>query len=144
MAKLTLAVNLTWDRVPFDSAHQKHVAKQRGVYAFIIRSNFADLPPHGYVMYIGITGITSKTRTLDVRYGEYLKHQKVVKSKKRTGINHMLRIWRDCLHFFYAPLAPGIDLKQLEIALNDCLIPPFVQNDFSATIKDAKKAAGLR
>jgi hypothetical protein len=144
LAKLTLPASLTWTKVSFQAANQALVAAQRGVYAFVVRSEFADLPPHGYVMYMGITGKEAAARTLRIRYGDYLKHQKLRRPKKRVGVHNMLTIWRDCLYFYFAPVPLGIELGIIEIALNDCLVPPFVQDDFSAEVRTAKIAAGLR
>lgn len=144
LATLSLPVSLKWTPVLFRPNNKSLVAARRGVYAFIVKGEFPDLPTHGYVMYIGITGKISQARTLKIRYNDYLLQQQAPRPKKRVGIHHMLNIWRDRLYFYYAPISNNVDLGAIEIALNDCLVPPFVQDDFSAKVRRAKKAVGLR
>lgn len=139
-----LPTKLRWIPIPFTSNNKKLVAAKRGVYAFVVKSEFSDLPTHGYVMYMGITGNDSEARNLRIRYSDYLIHKKLIKPKKRIGIHHMLNIWTDCLYFYFAPVPRPHDLGAIEIALNDCLVPPFVRDDFSAEVRGAKAAAGLR
>jgi hypothetical protein len=89
-------------------------------------------------MYIGETGQGKQDRTLNIRYGEYLKEQQ---TKKRAGVHFMLKCWKSCLEFCYAEVPDKrINLKKLEAALNDAMFPPFSTNDFSAKIRDVKKA----
>jgi hypothetical protein len=144
LGKLTLPTKLSWTPVAFKPENKEHIATERGVYAFVVKSDFDDLPPHGYVMYMGITGQESEKRSLRVRYNDYLLHQKRPRPKKRVGIHHMLNLWKDCLYFYFAPVPAPHDLGAIEVALNDCLVPPFVQDDFSAEVRQAKIAAGLR
>ena len=139
LATLSLPTNLSWSPVPFKPESKSLVATQRGVYAFVVKSAFSDLPIHGYVMYMGITGKSSEARTLRVRYNDYLVHQKLARPKKRIGIHNMLNLWKDCLYFYFAPVPQPHDLSAIEIALNDCLVPPFVQDDFSAEVCGATR-----
>ncbi len=89
-------------------------------------------------MYIGQVGHGNDTRTLFARYGDYLREQK---QNKRPSVHYMLNNWETCLDFCYAEVRDKrINLKKLERALNDSLIPPFSTNDFSADIRQAKKA----
>ena len=130
--------SLTWNRVRFDAANKAQVPPSRGVYAFVVRGPHTSLPPHGYVMYIGQVGHGNDTRTLFVRYGDYLREQK---QNKRPSVHYMLTNWETCLDFCYAEVRDKrINLKKLKRALNDSLIPPFSTNDFSADIRQAKKA----
>lgn len=138
------STDLKWETVRFSRLNAPLIADSRGIYAFIIRSEHSALPPHGYVTYIGITGDEAEGRTLRIRYGEYIQHQGISKPKKRVGVNNMLRIWRDCLFFSFACVSDKVNLGELEITLNDCLIPPFVTKDFSPSIRAAKAAFELR
>lgn len=131
------ATPLDWCKVLFNDGNKEHVPEQRGIYAFVVQ--FQDhsalpiaLPPHGYVMYAGITGATAD-RTLRDRYGDYLRDQR---RAKRLPIWLMLNKWKDDMYFYYAPVAAEFDLATAEIALNDAIIPPYVTNDFSAEIRD--------
>jgi len=89
-------------------------------------------------MYIGEVGQGADGRTLRLRYGDYLKEQRI---KKRAGLHFMLTCWKSCLDFCYAEVPDKrINLKKLEKALNDAMFPPYSTNDFTGVIRDAKKA----
>ena len=89
-------------------------------------------------MYIGEVGQAAKKRTLRLRYGDYLREQK---TKKRAGVHFMLTCWKSCLDFCYAEVPDKrISLKKLEKSLNDAMFPPYSTKDFTANIRDAKKA----
>ncbi|APZ97619.1 hypothetical protein BWQ93_03295 [Sphingopyxis sp. QXT-31] len=95
-------------------------------------------PPHGYIMYIGITGEEALHRTLNDRFYEYLKEQR---RNKRPKVHYMLAKYSDDLFFNYVPIADDtFDLGQLEADLNDAIIPPVVEKDFSAEVRAVVKA----
>ena len=128
---------LNWQAVRFGGINSSHIPEARGIYAFVVQ--FQDntiaptlLPQHGYIMYAGITGHDAATRTLRDRFGDYLKDQR---RPKRLSIHSMLNKWKDHLFFHYSTVADGVPLDQLELALNDAVIPPYVTNDFSAEIR---------
>ena len=53
---------LAWDSISYgDEELEKVPADKRGIYAFAICRNNDVLPPHGYVLYIGIAGCDSET-----------------------------------------------------------------------------------
>src|SRR5215471_10846852 len=66
----SLAVELTWNTVPFDPTATEQVAQLPGVYAFLIRPQNTCNLAFSYLMYVGMT-----ERTLRERFGEYL-HEK--------------------------------------------------------------------
>lgn len=128
---------LAWDKVRFTPENKANVPAQRGIYAFIVQ--FQDhqvlpiaLPPHGYVMYAGITGEKAEDRTLFDRYGDYVRDQK---RPKRYSIYSMLNKWKEDMFFHFAAVGPEFDLGAAETALNDAMIPPYVTNDFSAEVR---------
>jgi len=89
-------------------------------------------------MYIGITGARSGTRTLRDRYKDYLREKS---RNKRPAVFYMLNKYENDLFFYYVSICdPHIDLAQLEIALNDAIIPPVGRLDFSAEIRDLRNA----
>ena len=138
LMSFTPAIPLNWIKVKFERANRNKVPKTRGIYAFVVLGNHQSLPPHGFVMYIGQAGDSNSARTLNKRYGEYLREKKV---NKRAGVHYMLSNWSTCIYFCYAEVpSPGINLKRLERSLNDSMIPPFSTNDFSAELKQAKWA----
>jgi hypothetical protein len=129
---------LVWKHVKFEAGNQSAVPTTRGVYAFVVRGDSPSLPPHGFVMYIGEVGQGKKNRTLQVRYGDYLREQI---TKKRAGVHFMLKCWATCLDFCYAEVPDNnVNLKSLEKSLNDAMFPPYSSRDFTGTVRDAKKA----
>ena len=74
------------DKVPDD---------KRGIYAFAVCVDDNVLPPHGYVMYVGMAGRDSN-RSLRERYADYLKQSYVV---KRTTMAVLIGHWHEVLRF---------------------------------------------
>ena len=110
------------DKVPDD---------KRGIYAFVISDRRAFLPPHGYIMYIGIAGKDSN-RSLRDRYRDYFSTSQV---KRRVPIITMIVRWNRILRFFFAPVAESVSpeqLKALEQNLITAFLPPCCQNDIKA------------
>lgn len=133
---------LDWRSVRFMPGSVNQVPEERGIYAFVIQ--FQDhsvlplaLPPHGYVMYGGITGHVGPSRTLRARFSDYLREQK---RGKRVLISRMLTNWADHLFFHYSVVGAQVELDKLEHALNDAMMPPAVSNDFSAEVRPLAKA----
>ncbi len=80
-------VPLAWHSVPYgDDDRHKVPADKRGVYAFAVCVNNGKLPPHGYILYMGIAGKDSE-RPLRSRYGDYFSLAKV---RKRPRIARMI------------------------------------------------------
>jgi len=131
---------LAWDSISYgDEELGKVPADKRGIYAFAICRNNDVLPPHGYVLYIGIAGRDSE-RPLRDRYKDYLNAKKV---KKRARIARMIGTWHQVLRFYFAPIDDDIssnDLKTLEKQLNTALLPPFAEGDLEAEIKKKRRA----
>ncbi len=131
---------LAWDSVSYGEEELGRVpADKRGIYAFAISSTNYVLPPHGYVLYIGIAGRDSE-RPLRDRYKDYLNAKKV---KKRARIARMIGTWHQVLRFYFAPIDDDVssdDLQTLERQLNTALMPPFSEGDIDADIKQKRKA----
>jgi len=131
---------LAWDSISYgDEELEKVPADKRGVYAFAVCENNAVLPPHGYILYIGIAGRDSQ-RSLRDRYRDYLNTKKVM---KRARIARMIGTWHQVLRFFFAPVGDEFssdDLKTLEQQLNTALIPPFSEGDLEADTKQKRRA----
>ncbi len=50
-------ITLTWDSILYGEEEiEKIPDDKRGIYAFIVCHNSNALPPHGYILYIGIAG----------------------------------------------------------------------------------------
>jgi len=60
---------------------------------------------------------------------------------KRPLIHYLLNNWKGALYFQYAQVRDKrVSLAVLERALNDALLPPYNQNDFTAEVRDLRKA----
>ena len=131
---------LDWNSISYGDAELNKVpADKRGVYAFAVCQRSDVLPPHGYILYIGIAGRDSK-RPLRERYKDYLNEKKVM---KRARIARMIGTWHEVLRFFFAPVDDNVsseDLKILEQQLNTALLPPFSEGDLVAETKQKRRA----
>ena len=131
---------LDWASISYGDAEINQVPDdKRGVYAFAICQRSDVLPPHGYILYIGIAGRDSE-RPLRARYKDYLNEKKV---KKRDRIARMIGTWHEVLRFFFAPVEDDFssdDLKSLEKQLNTALLPPFSEGDLEADTKRKRRA----
>lgn len=131
---------LAWQSVSYGDAELDKVpADKRGIYAFAVCRQNAILPPHGYILYIGIAGRGSD-RALRDRYRDYLNPRKVI---KRDRIARMIGTWHQVLRFFFAPVDDDVssaDLQLLEKQLNTAFMPPFSEGDLEAEIKRKRRA----
>ena len=130
---------LAWDSISYGTEELEKVrADKRGIYAFAVCRANDVLPPHGYVLYIGIARRDSQ-RPMRERYKDYLNARKV---KKRARIDRMIGTWLQVLRFYFAPIDDDIssdDLKALEKQLNMALMPPFSDGDLEADTKKKKE-----
>lgn len=137
--KFRSAYQLVWKKVRFDSQGRKNVPDERGLYAFTLELTPSALPPHGYILYVGITGQDSKG-TLNSRYRQYERERD--QEKGRPRIVYMLKKWAGDIHFNFAPISDAkVNLKDVERSFLDAVIPPMNSADFSADIVRARKAA---
>jgi len=140
MADGCVIAALAWDSISYgEDELEKVPADKRGIYAFAVCRKNDVLPPHGYVLYIGIAGRDSE-RPLRDRYKDYLNARMV---KKRARIARMIGTWYPVLRFFFAPIDDDVssdDLKELEKQLNTALMPPFSEGDLEADTKQKRRA----
>jgi len=131
-------VRLRWRSVRFTRGNRGLVPEARGVYTFIVHASHDCLPPHGYPVYVGITGDGRSKETLTTRYAGYLREQK---ERDRYHIFFMLNKWKNNIFFCYATVRDKrYSLGKLETALNDALLPPFSRKDFSAEVRELIRA----
>jgi hypothetical protein len=143
MQAMKLPVALSWKQTAFDKANTASVIAQPGIYAFAIQHGAMGLPPHGYIVYVGQAGADKghKIRTLRQRFTEYFRDK--IKPK-RPAVHYFLNAWETCLVFHFAPVDPNAtDLKAIEAALNDAMLPPFSINDFSAEVRPMKRLSEM-
>ena len=127
---------LNWDYILYNDADEleKIPNDKRGLYAFAICHPSQVLPPHGYILYIGIAGRNSD-RPLRVRYKDYLNAKKVI---KRARIARMIGTWHEVLRFYFAPVGDDVStegLQEIERQLNTALMPTFSEGDLEAGVK---------
>lgn len=131
---------LEWESVNYGEADLEKVPDdKRGVYAFAVCQDSNVLPPHAYILYIGIAGRDSD-RPLRARYKDYLNEKIVL---KRSRIARMIGTWHEVLQFCFAPVEDDFssdDLKKLEMQLNTALMPPFSEGDLEADTKRKRRA----
>ena len=134
---------LDWNSISYGETDLNKIPDdKRGIYAFGICQKSDVLPPHGYILYIGIAGRDSQ-RSLRERYKDYRNEKKVI---KRPKIARMISTWHEVLQFFFAPVGDDFssdDLKKLERQLNTALLPPFSEGDIEADVKRKQKAFSL-
>lgn len=133
------AFPLTWTKVRFEDANHAHIPQERGIYAFTLALEPSDLPGHGYILYVGITGDDSRG-TLQSRYSQYLGHLR--RQDGRPKVYYMLERWRGDLFFSFIPIPDrSLSLAKLESALLSAVKPPVNQRDLEARASNAMRAA---
>ena len=132
--------NLEWQTIQFETGDIQQVPDdKRGIYAFAVRLESQVLPPHGYILYMGMAGRRS-SRSLRERYQDYLYPKRVL---KRGGVAVMMGNWRQVLQFIFSPVDDSVsteDLQLLEVQLNTALIPPYSEQDIEADVRAKRRA----
>lgn len=129
---------LDWKKERFNQSRLASIPQHRGIYAFTLEMAEAKLPPHGYILYVGITGDTSNSN-LRTRYGQYL--QNLRSENGRPAIVYMLKNWpRDLFFNFVALPNTNVDLARLERAFINCIMPPVNKRDIEAKLSAAVRA----
>lgn len=118
-----------WTEVKFGNDTAKCVPKTPGIYAFCIAIDCKMAPRNVVVAYIG-----KSEKSLQDRFRNYLSERKW--GSRRNHIRRLLKHWGNDLYFIYWSISDtSCDLKEIELALNDAIVPPFVINDYSATVR---------
>lgn len=136
-AKYSLSFRLQWTTIKFTQQNRSCVPKHSGLYAFTVSPSVNDALVQHYLMYIGQAGAGSDN-TLHARYQDYITPSKVA---KRDKIKRLMELWDGHIWYSYVALdSNSNDLKNIEFALNDALLPPCVTGDFSTDIRRAVRA----
>ena len=131
--------SLAWEKVRFDELNHGSVPQERGIYVFTAELFPCKLPPHGYILYVGITGDDSEAN-LYKRYAQYLRNLK--NEDGRPAVYYMLDNWAGDLFFNFVRLPDKkVDLGKIEKAIINATIPPVNKRDLDADITSAKAAA---
>ena len=131
---------LTWHSIRYGSSELNKIPDdKRGVYAFAVCQRSNILPPHCYILYIGMAGRDSN-RSLRARYRDYLSPSKM---SKRDRVKVMIGTWHQVLRFFFAPVEDDVssaELRSLERQLNTALVPPYAEMDIDADVRRHRRA----
>lgn len=121
-----------WNLIKFEKRNKDKIPTTPGIYAFFIKPKAANFPENAYLIYIGKAGDKSKNN-LRKRFIQYLDR---LKYEKRPKLNIVLNKWKKYIYFCYSEIADSrISLGDIEIQLNDALIPPLNEKDFSVEVK---------
>jgi len=132
-------MKLGWTRLRFEAGNRRQIPKERGIYAFSVALDPSNLPDHGYILYMGITGDDS-AGTLHSRYAQYLGDLR--RRNGRPKVYLMLERWRGDLFFSFVPIPDRrMSLSKLERAFLSAVNPPVNERDFEASISNARRAA---
>lgn len=133
------SVKLDWKRIRFEQANRVKIPKERGIYAFTLLLDSTDLPIHGYILYMGITGDDSGA-DLHSRYGQYLADAR--RMNKRPKVCAMLDKWKGDLFFNFVPIPnKRVSLSKLERSFLSAVVPPVNEADIDAKVSGTRKAA---
>lgn len=133
------SVALTWQRTRFEKSNLSGIPKERGVYAFTLLLESDDLPIHGYILYMGITGDDSGSE-LNKRYSQYLADARYM--SKRPKVCAMLDKWSGDLFFNFAPVPDRrVSLRKIESSFLSAIVPPVNESDINGAVSAARKAA---
>lgn len=131
---------LEWKRVPFKPESKALIPPLRGIYVFTALVSDDQLPIHGYLLYVGITGDGESKSNLQIRYGQYVRN--LENEDGRPAVYYMMDNWRDDLMFNFVPLPDvAVDLEEMEADFINAIMPPINKRDFEATKAAVRQAA---
>lgn len=136
--KFAPSIPLTWQKVKFGESSKPHIPEERGIYAFTMEVAAANLPAHGYIMYMGITGDISAAN-LRKRFAQYLLDLK--NEDGRPKVFYMLQQWSNELFFNFVPIPDvAVSLSDIERSFLNAVAPPINERDFDGDLSAARKA----
>jgi hypothetical protein len=138
--KFKTNVKLQWHRAEFKRDNHSDIPRERGIYVFLIEQHALKLPPHGYILYVGITGDAESESDLHRRFGEYLRHQE--HGTGRPAVVYMLENWAGHLSFYFCPIRNRrTSLSRIERSFINAVMPPVNKRDMEAEITAVRAAA---
>lgn len=130
---------LNWTMTRFLPSSRPQIPATRGIYVFTLRLEPSELPMHGMILYMGITGNKSSA-TLRSRFAQYLQGQRRV--DERPKVLDMLLRFEDHLFFNFAPIPDqSVNLEVLETEFLDAVSPPINERDFSGEFGHTRRSA---
>lgn len=125
-------IEFDWNLIKFEKKNKDKIPTTPGIYAFFIKPKVANFPENTYLIYIGKAGDRSKNN-LRNRFMQYVYG---LQSAKRPRLNTVLNKWKKYIYFCYSEITDlRYNLGKIEIQLNDALIPPLNEDDFSVEVK---------
>jgi hypothetical protein len=138
--KFKTNAKLQWRRVEFNRTNHRDIPRERGIYVFLIEQHTLKLPPHGYILYVGITGDAESQSNLHRRFGEYLRHQE--RGTGRPAVVYMLGNWAGHLSFYFCSIHNRrTSLSRIETSFINAIMPPVNKRDMDAQITAVRAAA---
>lgn len=124
---------LVWQSRPFITNSRATIPGDPGFYCFVVANAAASLPAVFFPLYAG------ETDNLKRRFGDYLREK--TSPSGRVQVRKFLNVFSGEVAFAFAPYnSDTVTRRSIEKELNDALMPPYSQKDFSAAVK-RKKAA---
>jgi hypothetical protein len=131
-AMYTVTETLPWTSVQFNAASASSVPDTQGVYAFLLQPGVPAGLSASYVMYVGRT-----SRSLRTRFKEYLAEANAPTGRPR--IQRLLQTYPAHLHFAAAPIVGPLTPDEVEDALLKSLSPP-INTDLPAEVRRIERA----
>ena len=117
-ATYNLPDQFNWEIHPFLQDQIKNIPSKPGIYSFVIQLGVSSHPECSYLMYIGRT-----ERTLRTRFREYFS-EKQNEEKGRPKILRLLNQYQGYLHFCCSTIQKKERIKEIEKALIAAFLPP--------------------
>lgn len=129
-----ITFTLNWSEVPFNRTQVLNVpTNQKGIYCFVVKPIYNQIFETRYLFYIGKT-----TRSFRARFREYLNDADGL-GKPRPKVYTMLKLWKDYLHFYYAPIPDIANISECEDKLINTFVPKVNTDIPKARIKPELK-----
>ena len=122
--------DLEWECAPFGRCNLEAIPEAPGVYAFCVRPSIGGNLCGAYLLYVGKTG-----RSLRTRCREYLARAEA--DRERPRVQRMLRLFSgtEYLYFCFA-IVPDDDPASIENFLLEATVPPACKT-FPASVRSA-------
>ena len=131
--KNRINTDLNWRFTKFTINNINEVPENHGLYCFVVKPEIQNFFETSYLLYIGET-----QRTLKIRFGEYLRDQNGL-GKPRPKVYEMLKLYQDCLYFYFAEINDSRVIEENEEKLLNTFLPAINTKIPNAKIKPELK-----
>ncbi len=112
-----ISQKLSWKFIKFDEKNRDKVPDEKGIYCLVVKPKAPNFFETRYLFYVGQT-----KRTLRIRYTEYIRDQQG-KGKPRHKIYELLKLYANCIYFYFSIVSIDEDIDDIERKLIDTFIP---------------------